>query len=224
MNEKSENDVMAQVSAQELWKHTEYIAAEVRLSGSEGEARAVRYFEEVMGGLGLDVEIIHHDAYISLPQGAELSILSPETKSVPCITHSFSTATGPGGVESELSTMDGEARPGSIFMMEGLASPGNVEMGQNAGAGGMVFINSGDVPREFIITPVWGHPTPDSASRIPSIPVVTVNGENGEYLKGLCEKGSVRVRMVTDTWTGWKELPLPVAHLRGERRSRKSSS
>lgn len=211
----AEKQVLAQVSSDALWNHTRHIAAEERLSGSEGEARAVRYFEEVMGGLGLNVEIIHHDAYISLPGKAELSVLAPEPKSIPCITHSFSPNTGQRGVEGELAPMSGGAGPGAILYVEGLASPDSVRKGESAGAAGMVFINSGESPREFIITPVWGHPTPESASLLPAIPVVTVSRDGGEYLKRLSQQGPIRVRVKTETWTGWKKLPLAVAQLNG---------
>ena len=45
---EKEQQVVAEVSADELMKFTETIAAEERLSGSEGEAKAVEYFRQLM--------------------------------------------------------------------------------------------------------------------------------------------------------------------------------
>ena len=46
----AEQQIVQEVSADTVWKHAAYIAEEDRLSGSEGEARAVSYFKELMEG------------------------------------------------------------------------------------------------------------------------------------------------------------------------------
>jgi len=47
-----EQQVVAEVSADELMKHTATIAAEERLSGNEAEAKAVGYFKQLMEDWG----------------------------------------------------------------------------------------------------------------------------------------------------------------------------
>ena len=59
--EEKEKAVVGEVSKEQLMAYTARIAEEDRLSGSEGEARAVEYFEEVMTELGFDVEILRRD-------------------------------------------------------------------------------------------------------------------------------------------------------------------
>jgi hypothetical protein len=213
-----ERQVVNEVSSDSVWGHTERIAREDRLSGSEGEARAVSYFQEVMEGLGLEVETFKTENYISLPLRASLAVLSPAKRVIPCITHSFSISTLPEGLESELVYVPRGADPdvrGRIVLNEGLAAPALSWHWEQKGAVGQVWINTGDLPRNMIITTVWGHPTPDTVQYIPRSAVASMNKAGGEYLKALCQRGPVRVRLETETWTGFKDVPLAVAHLRG---------
>ncbi len=108
-------------------KHTATIAAEERLSGSEGEAKAVEYFRQMMEGWGYETKVLWIENYISLPISGSLTVLSPEQKDVRCITHSFSITTPPGGLEAELVYLpagsDMDIR-GKIVVQDGLAAPG----------------------------------------------------------------------------------------------------
>jgi len=213
----AEEQIVQEVSADSVWKHAAYIAEEDRLSGSEGEARAVSYFKQLMEGWGLEVRILQIDNFISLPIRASLRVLSPEQKPVPCITHSFSISTPPGGLEGELVYVGpGSDRDvqGKIVLREGLASPAPTWALEQRGAIGQVCINSGDLPRNMIITTIWGHPTPESANRIPKNAVVSMNKAGGDYLKALCQKGPVRIHLETEVWTGFKPVPLALADLK----------
>jgi hypothetical protein len=67
----------------------------------------------------------------------------------------------------------------------------------------------------MIITTIWGHPTPETLDYIPKNVVVSMNKANGDYLKSLCGKGPVRVLLTTETWTGFKKVPLAIADIRG---------
>jgi len=215
---KEETAVIGEVSADELMKHTSFIAEEDRLSGSEGEARAVQYFHDIMKDLGFEVRIEQIENYISLPVSASATVTTPEQKDLPCITQSFSASTPPEGIEAELlylpKEMDFEVK-GKIVMREGLAIPGPTwEMEQN-GAVGQIWISSGDLPRNMCISTIWGHPTPDTAHRIPKTPVITMGKTEGEYLKRLCAGGPVKLRLTTRTWTGFAQVPLAVAEVKG---------
>jgi len=121
-----ERQVVEEVSSEGVWNHTERIAREDRLSGSEGEEKAISYFREVMEGLGLEVETFKTENFVSLPLRASLTVLSPEERVIPCITHSFSISTPPGGLEAELVFVPRGADPevqGRIVLNEGLAAP-----------------------------------------------------------------------------------------------------
>jgi len=214
-----EQQVVAEVSADELMKHTATIAAEERLSGNEAEAKAVGYFKQLMEDWGYDTKIQWIENYISLPIKGALTVLSPESRDVSCITHSFSVTTPPGGLEAELvylpegSNLDVRGR---IVVQDGLALPATVYGTEQRGAAGQLFVNASDLPRNMIVSTIWGQPVPESAGRIPKTPVVSMNQENGEYLKALCAKGPVKVRLETETWTGFKKVPLAIADVKGK--------
>ncbi len=90
--EKNEKAVVGEVSKEQLMQYTARIAEDDRLSGSEGEARAVEYFNEIMTGLGFEVDILHIDNFISLPIKASATVTSPEQKNIQCITQSYSSS------------------------------------------------------------------------------------------------------------------------------------
>jgi len=68
--------------------------------GTEQEAAA--YVEEQLPSFGDAAQTIMHDAYISLPRAASLRITRPESRDLPCITHSMGIPTGPRAVGAEV--------------------------------------------------------------------------------------------------------------------------
>jgi hypothetical protein len=219
MEKEWERQVIDEVSLNELWKHTSYIAEEDRLSGSEGEARAVRYFKELMEGFGYEVKTLEIENFISLPIRASIKVISPEAREVSCITHSFSISTPPDGLEAELvyaSQIGDQDIKGKIILSEGIATPGGCWKIEQKGALGQIWINENELPTNMIITTIWGQPTPDTINFIPKNAVVSTAKTNGNYLKSLCEKGPVRVRLFTETWTGFKKVPLAIADMPGK--------
>ena len=215
---EQEQKVVDEISADELMKHTAYIAEEDRLSGSEGEARAVEYFKDVMTGLGFEVDIKQIENFFSLPLSAAATVISPESKDLPCITQSFSAATFPEGIEAELIYVPKGSDPdvkNKIVMREGLAAPLPTWEAERKGAAGQIWINSGDLPRNMCVATIWGHPTPETAHRIPKTSIISMAREHGEYLKQLCAGGPVRIRLKTEVWTGFRQVPLAVAEVKG---------
>ena len=83
----------------ELLDVTAAICADVRLSGSDAEARSVETVKAMLDNAGLATTVLEHDAYISLPVSARLVVGGEE---LPAITHSFSRATPPEGVTGHL--------------------------------------------------------------------------------------------------------------------------
>ena len=214
-----EAQVVEEVSIDELWRHTSYIAKEDRLSGSEGEARAIRYFKDLMEGFGYEVKILEIENFISLPMRASIKVISPEVRELSCITHSFSLSTPPEGLEAELiytCKADDLQIKGKIVLCEGIATPGGCWKMEQRGALGQVWINENELPTNMIISTVWGQPTPESVHFLPKNAVVSTGKTNGSHLKSLCEKGPVRIRLLAETWTGFRQLPLAVADLRGK--------
>jgi hypothetical protein len=230
--------LMSEVSPVELRRHLEVLAGLDRLSGSAGERQAVEYLAETLKGYGVRTELLEFDSYISYPLEAELLVLEPETREIPCRTRSFSAPTPSEGLEGELvfvASAPRDERTGHLLGRGDVAAayrrpdvrgrvvlttgggPDALKNAQDAGALAQIHMwpSDEDVVHEMIVTPVWGTPTPESAKDLPRIPALSVKRRDGEYLRRLLERGPVRVRLKARTWTGWKRLPLLVAQVDG---------
>jgi hypothetical protein len=216
--EEQEKAVVGEISQDELMKHTARIAAEDRLSGSEGEAHAVEYFSEIMTGLGFDVEILQVENLISLPVAASASIISPVQVDIPCITQSFSASTPPEGIEAELIHLPAGSHSnvaGKVVMREGLAAPAPTWEMEQSGAAGQIWVSSGELPRNMCISTIWGHPVPETAHRIPKTPTISIGAAEGQYLKDLCAGATVKISIKTVTKTSFIKVPLATAEVQG---------
>jgi hypothetical protein len=217
LREKMEREVVDEVSMDELMRHTAYLAAEDRESASPGEAHAVGYFKEFMEKLGFETRIFEIENLISLPIRASLKVLSPEGREISGLTPSFS-ANCPHGIEGELIYLpkgrDQEVA-GKIVMRDGLAAPLPTYEMEKRGAAGQVWLSWVDLPINCIVNTIWGHPTPETADRLPKTPVISLSRPDGEYLKSLCARGPVRIRLVTELNTDFMKVPLAVAEVKG---------
>jgi len=90
------------VSLAHITEFNRTIARWTRLSGTPDEREAAAYVEEQLRSFGYAAQTIMHDAYISLPRAASLRITRPESRDLPCITHSMGIPTGPRAVGAEV--------------------------------------------------------------------------------------------------------------------------
>jgi N-acetylated-alpha-linked acidic dipeptidase len=104
---------------------------------------------------------------------------------------------------------------GKAVMTEGLPLPGRVTDLMAAGAAAVVFISPGERIHEGICTSIWGSPDLDSIGRKPYIPVVSISRSDGLWLKGLLEKGPVKVDISTELDEGWRPVSVLVAEIEG---------
>ena len=226
------------VSAERLQEHLERFNTLFRDSGTDDEHAAAAYIRDCMTACGVDAVIHEFESLISWPLDGELSILDSDGNSVEDIavrTRSFGAQTPEGGVEAELIFVPfAQPEAGAmIFSHRAVAGdysgldvagkvvvtmdggPDGIRRAQERGAAGHIHIWPSDehVIHEMIGTSVWGTPTPESAKRLPTIPVLGVTNADGEKLRERCEAGPVRVRMVSNVDTAWRTLPLVVADI-----------
>jgi hypothetical protein len=204
----------------------EAIARWVRLSGTPDELKAFHYLRQQLQRAGCATTLIKHDAYISLPGPAWLTVTAIDAKastSVPCVTHSFSASTTRAGIDgiavyagsgsaSDLATMHVADR---IAVFDGLATPDRVHGAQVAGAVGVICLNRDPLVHEMIVSPVWGSPTPDALERLPRLPVVSVARREGDWLRQIVQSNGARVRLGTAVDTQWRQTPLLIGDLQG---------
>jgi len=214
-----------------------------RLSGSPGENAAIDYLVRTLEGEGIRVEVDTFLAYISDPISATVEV--PGTGFAPeAITVSGSgTVRNLQGPLVDLGTLadlppfltetgerlildaDGPAGSveipvypnlqGRIALVTGAPRPGPVTQLSLMGAAGVVFVNPEERLNDLTTTSVWGSPSLLDYHRIPTLPVAEVKRSDGDRLRSMMAAGVVRVRMSTETRTGWKTLRLAVAHIPG---------
>lgn len=189
--------------------YTEQIAQWVRLSGSPDELAAFRWVEQELRTLGLETALLFHDAYISLPGRAELSVtgLGP----LAAITHAMAAA---GAGTGTVVYGDDVDATGHILLADGLATPRQVLAAEARGAQALIMIN-GEHHHEMIVSPVWGSPTAANVGELPRIPVLSIRHADGERLKQLLRQGPVEATYKTEVDTGWRQTPILVADVPG---------
>ncbi len=239
VSEQAENGLRDAVSAERLQAHLERFSTLFRDSGTDDEWSAARYIRDCMVEYGVEVEILEFDSLISWPKEGELAIVDASGNTVEELavrTRSFGAQTPPGGISAELVVVPFEQpEAGSMIFshraVEGDYSqvdvtgkivltmdggPDGVRRAEEHGAAGHIHIWPSDegVVHEMIATSVWGTPTPESAQRIPTIPVLGIGNADGERLSERCSSSKVTVRLVSNVDTAWRRLPLVIANVR----------
>lgn len=236
LDQAAEDRLRAAVAPNRLQAHLDHYATLFRDSGTADERRAAEYILARMEEYGVSVQVHEFESLISLPGPGDLALLDElgeTSERIPVRTRSFGAQTPPGGVEAELAFVPFE-RPEAgamIFSHRAVAGdysgldvtgkivltmdggPDGIRRAEEHGAIGHIHIWPSDehVIHEMIGTSVWGTPTPESAKRLPTIPVLGVNNTDGERLAARCQAGAPRVRMVSNLDTAWRTLPVTVA-------------
>lgn len=235
-----EEQVRAAISPERLQAHLEVFSILFRDSGTEDEWKAARYLVEQLQSYGVDAEIISFDSLISLPGPGRLAILDEagnETEEITVRTRSFGAQTSPGGIVADLVFVpfQAPAKGEMIFSHRAVSGdytgldvagkivltadggPDGIFRAQQRGAAGHVHIWPSDeaVVHEMISTSVWGTPTPESAGRLPSIPVLGLNNRDGNRLAERLQQGGLKARLESNVSTNWVKVPLTTAYIPG---------
>jgi hypothetical protein len=193
-----------------------------KLSGTSSELESFRYLKSALDRFGYKTELVLHDAFISLPGTARVTI---GTEAFPCITHSFSLSSpvqgllaplvyGEAGRMGDLTNSNGT---GKIVLLDGIATPGATLQAGRAGAVGQIHISPQEHLHEMCVSPVWGSPSSETLDQLPRTVVVSISHEDGERLKARLKAGEsidATIHAVVDT--GWRKTPLLVADLMPE--------
>ncbi|CAH1654237.1 MULTISPECIES: M28 family peptidase [unclassified Chelatococcus] len=219
MNDIELHALAARVEGPRLMKHLAAFARWTKHAGTQGELDSLAYVRAELDGYGYATELILHDAYISLPGEASVSIAG---ETLPAITQSFSRSSPTGGLEGEVipigsgSPADFAARDvrGKIVLVEGIATPAVSQRAGRAGAIGQIHLSPSVHAHEMCISPVWGSPTDETAGNLPTTVVVTLAKADGDRLKeklGAAPGTPVTLNATVDT--GWRKTPILVASL-----------
>jgi N-acetylated-alpha-linked acidic dipeptidase len=235
-----EEKLRSEVSSDRLQTHLKEFSSLFRDSGSEDEWKAARYIAQELESYGVENEIYEFDSLISWPLEGRLAVLDNEgneVEEIPVRTRSFGAQTPPGGVEAELIFVPfAQPEKGAMifshravagdysgldvtgkFVITADGGPDGIRRAEERGAAGHIHIWPSDenVIHEMISTSVWGTPTPESAKRLPSTPVLGVSHKDGNRLAEQAQQGTVRVRVESNVKTDWMCLPLVTGYIPG---------
>jgi hypothetical protein len=208
------------VSVENLEAFTQAVSRTIRLSGSPGERKAMRFVAGALRRWGYDVQEHRALCWTSWPGAALLEIVGDRAESIPCITHAMAASTPPEGVELDLADagsataadLAGAAVRGKAVLCDGLAVPSKAFRVEQAGAAAEIHV-CGEHLQEMITSIVWGSPCQDDAHLLPKIPMVSVTQVGGARLRQALARGPVRVRIRAQVDTGWRPLPVVIATL-----------
>lgn len=221
MIKRDKVELLNQVNQEKLMEFTKEISKNVRISGSKEEYEAFQYAEEELQKFGFQTKLYERYGLISFPKEAKLTVAR---KRYQCITHSMGKSTPQSGITTELIDMGGGTQEnyesvnvtGKAILLDGLATPGAVQTAEAAGAAAAIFINA-EYTHEMIVSTVWGNPTLEKVEQYPSIPVLSVNYQDGQEIRReLQENGSAPCHLKTKVITEWRKIPTLIAEYKGE--------
>jgi hypothetical protein len=217
----------ADVSSENLDRHTRAISRWVRLSGTEDERHAFDYVRTELESYGYAVNQYESEALIGYPGVSSLEVLSPDSIDISCNGYSLSPATSPDGIQGDLVYVGNgmaidyidQDVAGKIVLSDGLAMPAKTVAATRAGAIGHIHIND-TLIHEMCISPVWGTAVPATKDLLPSLPSVGVTQADGDQLKQSLSRAPVQIRLVTQPYREWQLIPTLTADLPGQQEDR----
>jgi len=227
-------EMEAEISKEEMQTNWEALMELTPIhSGSEEEEAAFQLLKAKLEEYGLEAEMIRYDAYISDPKYAKLEILQPLEMELKCTPYRQVGTTGPEGIEGEViyiapEDMGRAACRDKIVLCEqqtagdwmGLRAGLLLNL-QERGIKGLIVIEQDDYKPDVVHQradfSVSGNPTSDNIAMVQTIPaIVHLTNRDGSSIRELVKRGGVRARVTSVVETGWKDLGLLVAEIRGE--------
>lgn len=221
------------VTGDEMWRHLERLVELDRTSGTQGELDAIDYVVRTLEAYGLPVTVHEYQAYLSYPEHGALTVRTGDgAREIRAKTRAFSANTPAAGAQGLLVSIKGgtnmfkaddavnqispETVGGKIVLSES-GSRGSMLAAQAAGALAYIHLwpSDEDVIHEGIVTPVWGTPTPESADRLPTIPIISIRHDDGIALRAELERGPIEATVHSATRTGWAKVRMPVTNIPG---------
>ena len=218
-----EKQIAQEISSDKLMHHVHAISKFVRMSGSVEELESLRYVKKVLANYGFKIAEYQAEAYIGEPKSAKLLTLAPESKEIGGVTAALAPSTPPAGTEAEVVYVGAgseeefakKAVRGKIVLVKELAEPEIAKRADNHGAVAQIFINDYHA-HEGIVSVVWGTPKLETASLLPATPCISITEKDGDVLLQLLNKGKVTARLLTESFRGWRKIPILTADLPGK--------
>lgn len=219
-----------EISIDNLQAHWEHLMTFTPMpSGSPQETQVILFLQAKLEEYGVSNQLLWYEGYLSNPKEVQLTVLTPKEFPIPCTSFRQVASTPPEGIQDELiyispeelGKVDGKDKivlSERVFFRE-------IQQFWKMGVKGLVVISidtaAPDVIHQRADFSVSGNPTADNYSVIPQIPMVEVSHTDGQRLKQFCSQCEVRVHLRSIMDTGWKQLPLLIAEIRGTKNPEK---
>lgn len=229
-DEKLLNDLVSEVSADEMWKHMEAIMELSKefpymVAGSPGEESAFLYMKKELDNYGVPARILKFPAFIKTPLPSSLKIISPREMYVQCAPHRTIVSSPFEGIKDELIYIEPdhlgekECKNKIVLTEEAGLRTNKIRLLQHMEAAGAVAI-SRDTFMPTVIHQssdfsVSGNPTSKNYHLIPKLPMVKVSFEDGQKLKSLCMQSPVIAKMKACVDVRWKTQLILEAEVKG---------
>jgi len=210
--------VQGAVSIAEIQKTLDAINVD-RTSGRPGERQAADYLARKLTEYGVKHTVYDARIFMSWPGPASLTLEGSAALTIHGVTPAFGAATPQGGLLAAAidrtgnQPLSGDVR-GKIVVLSGGVSPDRALEAQRAGVAGLVQISQDEIVHEMIATTIWGSPTTESASRIPTIPIIGIKKSEGDRLLAALTSSS-KIRLNISVERGWATAPVVVADVPG---------
>lgn len=198
-----------------LLEHTRKISSWERVASTASELEAFIYIKKELELLGVITKLYSHDAFVSIPLDASLSIGDEQfvcqTHSMAVSVHNLQAPLVVGGKSADLTKT---VCAGNIVVIDGRAEREPIIKAANLGAVGVVCV-SGEYIYESCISPIWGSPSHKNRHLLPKIPAVSINNDTYEALKAsiASQSGQALAVLNTKVDSSWKKQPLLVAQI-----------
>lgn len=229
------NRLLNLVSPSEMWGHIERFNKLNRVSGSLGDYEAVKYITEKLREYEIENDVICFNSYVSNPLKASLKCIDREgaEQEYVCKTRSFSASTPIEGVRGEVKYLDTSILDdlisckcndfkGKIAFCE-TGRPKDILKAQKLGAVAFIQMRQAEeeIINEMTVMPVWGTPTLNDVDYLITIPVLCIMKKDGLKIKESLCKDTLEAVVYTEVDTGWRELRMPVATIKGNKEPEK---
>jgi len=216
MTDMTLNTLVDAVSGEAMMAHLREFARWVKLSGTPEEMESLKYVRAKLEEYGYRTRLVMHDAYISLPGKASVTV---DGRALTSITHSHSQAGRVSGKlvdvgEGKESDFAGKDVKGCIVLAQGIANPAVARLASLAGAAGQLHVSPHEYIHEMCISPVWGSPTSETIGDMPTTVVCSIDHDDGMALRARLAKGEApAVVLQAEVDTSWRKTPILVADM-----------
>ncbi|WP_343552592.1 M28 family peptidase [Pantoea sp.] len=200
-----------------------------RLSGSADAEHSIDWLCDFLQQRQISFHREYCRLWLSDPLSASLTLNSDPDWHIPAKTRSFS-ADCPQGVEAELvyddraltfiadcERTEWENRMKGKIVVADQGYEDYVQRLMQAGAAGLIHIwgSAESALHEETVGPIWGSPVPDDLLRYPTLPVISINQQDGKALLERMQQ-PLRANIITVLHEHIARCSLPIIELPGE--------